>query len=324
LTQTETTSGPVVSVIIPAYNAARFIKETLDSVFAQTYPHFQAIVVNDGSPDAPALEEILEPYRSRIIYLKQENRGLSGARNTGLRAATGEFVALLDADDIWEPDYLQKQVEFLQTHPEFDLVYCNAKMFGDSTLSGQEFMTICPSEGEANASAIITRRCNVFVSVTARRSVLAAAPFDESLRSSEDYDCWLRLAATGHKIGYHRLVLVNYRKHPASLSADPLWMAQSNLKVLNKSLPLWPSGSKEHQELSKAISNKTATIELLKGKNALKTRNIDEGISHLEAANEHYKSPRLAMILFLLKLMPGPIATLFRLRNSLFKAYREG
>ncbi len=77
----------LVSVIIPAYNAAPYIKDTLDSVFAQTYRSFQIIVVNDGSPDTEALEDLLLPYRDRIVYIKQENRGLSGARNTGLRAA---------------------------------------------------------------------------------------------------------------------------------------------------------------------------------------------------------------------------------------------
>ena len=83
----------LVSVIIPAYKAARFIKETVDSVFAQTYPHRELIIVNDGSPDTPELESVLAPYRDRVTYIKQENRGLAGARNTGLRAAKGEFVS---------------------------------------------------------------------------------------------------------------------------------------------------------------------------------------------------------------------------------------
>jgi len=85
-----------VSVIIPAYNVAPYIAQTLHSVFAQTKPAFEVIVVNDGSPDTAELEEVLRPFRDRIVYLKQENRGLSGARNTGIRAATGDLIALVD------------------------------------------------------------------------------------------------------------------------------------------------------------------------------------------------------------------------------------
>lgn len=118
-------------MIIPAYNVAPYIKETLDSVFAQTYPFYETIVVNDGSPDTLALEAILEPYRDRIVYITQENRGLAGARNTGLRAAAGSFVALLDADDLWLPNYLEEQVRYLSEHPERDLVYCDAEFFGE-------------------------------------------------------------------------------------------------------------------------------------------------------------------------------------------------
>src|SRR5215469_4227081 len=90
--------SPLVSVIIPAYNASRFIRKTLESVFAQTYSNFEVIVVNDGSPDTQELEVAISPFRDRVIYITQENRGPNGARNTGLQAATGEFVALLDSD----------------------------------------------------------------------------------------------------------------------------------------------------------------------------------------------------------------------------------
>lgn len=324
LNQVETDScNPLVSVIIPAYNAAPYVKETLDSVFAQTYRHFEVIVINDGSPDTPALEDVLAPYRSRIIYVKQENRGLSGARNTGLRHATGDLVALLDADDIWMPDYLQKQVRFLNGHPEFDLVYCNARFFGNSVHDGKEYMTVCPSEGEATASAVISHRCHVFVSVTARTSVLTSLLFDESLRSCEDYDCWIRLTAAGHRIGYHRKVLVRYRKHDASLSANPTWMTESNIKVLNKSLALWPPDSDEGKELRIARAERTAELEILKSKLALREERIQDAILHLQAANNHYKSPKLSLITSVLRFMPGTVAALYHLRGSMFRAHRH-
>ncbi len=95
----------VVSVIIPAYNAAGLISETLQSVFAQTYRDFETIVVNDGSPDTAALEAVLRPFADRLVYLRQENRGVSAARNAGIRAAQGRYVAFLDSDDLWEPGF---------------------------------------------------------------------------------------------------------------------------------------------------------------------------------------------------------------------------
>src|SRR5438132_9051132 len=99
---------PIVSVIIPAYNVAPFIGETLTTVFAQSFNDYEVIVINDGSPDTEELERALQPFIDRINYIKQENRGASAARNAGLRAARGEFVAFLDADDLWLSNYLDE------------------------------------------------------------------------------------------------------------------------------------------------------------------------------------------------------------------------
>ncbi len=131
-------SAPSVSVIIPSYNTARFITETLDSVFAQTFTDYEVIVVNDGSPDTPQLEIVLKPYFDRIVYLKQENRGLAGARNTGIRRARGAFLAFLDSDDMWLPEFLAEQVQIFHKNPAVDLVYSDTfqfrKMLGMGTL----------------------------------------------------------------------------------------------------------------------------------------------------------------------------------------------
>lgn len=312
----------VVSVIIPAYNAAAYIKETLESVFSQTYPSFEIIVVNDGSPDTPALEVVLQPYRDRIVYLTQENRGLSGARNTGLRAATGSMVALLDADDIWLPDYLEEQTKFLREHREYDLVYCNALFFGESIYDGKKYMNVCKSEGEATSAAIISRRCHVFVSITARTEILKQFTFDESLRSCEDFDFWLRFTAAGHRIGYHRKVLVRYRKHAASLSANPTRMADYNLRVLTNALTLWPPDSEETKLLLEAKAAKAAELEIIRGKTALRNQDIPAAVTHLKAANRYYKSQKISAVVILLGLMPGVITAAFKLRGFVFRAHR--
>src|SRR5260370_36425543 len=98
--------APSVSVILPAYNTASLIAEALDSVFVQNYRTFEVIVINDGSPDTEALEQALTPYLERIVYVAQRNRGPPRARNTGIRRARGEFLAFLDSDDRWTPEYL--------------------------------------------------------------------------------------------------------------------------------------------------------------------------------------------------------------------------
>ena len=116
-------SSPLVSVIIPAYKVAPFINETLESVFAQDLNDFEVIVINDGSPDTEDLEVALEPYKERITYLKQANLGAGAARNAGLRAARGTYVAFLDGDDIWFPIFLSEQIRFLETGDGFDLVF---------------------------------------------------------------------------------------------------------------------------------------------------------------------------------------------------------
>src|SRR5215467_6832857 len=90
---------PLVSVIIPAYKAAAFIDETLQSVFCQTYQNFEVVLINDGSPDTAEFERAIAPYRDRISYIRQENSGVSAARNAGIRRARGEYLAFLDSDD---------------------------------------------------------------------------------------------------------------------------------------------------------------------------------------------------------------------------------
>src|SRR5437667_3873819 len=114
LVGTEVPDSPLISVIIPAFNSARYIPEALESVFAQGRADVEPIVINDGSPDSVELEAALTPFMSRILYLEQANRGVSSARNSGISAARGHYIALLDADDIWEPDYLAVQISELE------------------------------------------------------------------------------------------------------------------------------------------------------------------------------------------------------------------
>src|SRR5258706_6199184 len=112
---------PKISVIMPAYNTARLIAASLDSVLQQSFQDFEVLVVNDGSPDAAALEEVLAPYLERIVYIKQENKRAAGARNTAIRQARGEFLAFLDSDATWLPDNLGSQMKWFTEDPTLGL-----------------------------------------------------------------------------------------------------------------------------------------------------------------------------------------------------------
>jgi glycosyltransferase involved in cell wall biosynthesis len=319
----EASGSERVSVIIPAYNVAPYIAETLNSVFAQTRSAFEVIVVNDGSPDTKELEEVLQPFSDRIVYLKQENRGLSGARNRGICAATGDLIALLDGDDLWMPQYIETQTQFLRSHPEYDLVYCNALFFGDPTYEGRQFMAICPSLGEATPAAIISQNCCVFVSVTARAEALREVGFDKSLLSCEDLDCWLRFTFSGRRIGYHRQILVRYRKRDASLSSDPTWMAEWHLKVLKKASAHWPKESNEARLIETAISQKTAGLAILRGKHWLRTGDVNSAVVEFTEAKRYHRSAKITALILLLRLAPGLMRCLFRLRGMLLPTQQE-
>jgi glycosyltransferase involved in cell wall biosynthesis len=132
---------PIVSVIIPAYNAARYIGEALNSLFDQTFRSYESIVINDGSPDTAELERELQAYGANIQYIKQGNRGAAAARNAGLLCARGEYVAFLDADDRWLPNFLEHQLEFLKLN-EADFVFSDALLFGETPLAGRTFMEL--------------------------------------------------------------------------------------------------------------------------------------------------------------------------------------
>src|ERR1039458_9453464 len=124
---------PKISVIMPAYNTAKLIAASLDSVLQQSFQDFEIILVNDGSPDTAALEEVLAPYLEKIIYIKQENKRAAGARNTAMRQARGEFLAFLDSDDIWLPDHLGSQMKLFTEDPMLGLVYSNCLAFAYPT-----------------------------------------------------------------------------------------------------------------------------------------------------------------------------------------------
>ncbi|HEU4893306.1 MAG TPA: glycosyltransferase family A protein [Vicinamibacterales bacterium] len=315
------TAAPDVSVVIPAYNTSQYIAGTIESVLAQTYTSYEVIVVNDGSPDTPAMERALAPFRDRIIYLVQENGGISAARNAALSVARGRYIALLDSDDAWEPDYLAVQVAALEADPSLAVVYPNALFVGDHPHAGRTYMDLCPSSGPVTFQALLTQRCQVFISALIRRTAIErVGGFDPELRSVEDFDLWLRMLATGERIGYHDRVLVRFLKRRDSLSADPVWMAEHVLIVLDKlangptALVLPPA---DRQALEARRAYFRARLEIAHGKRAFFRLDAGKAREHLERANDVFRSPRLRLVCLLLRLFPGVLLKVYRLRDRL-------
>jgi glycosyltransferase involved in cell wall biosynthesis len=262
---------PKVSVVIPAFNASRFIGETLETVFGQIFTDYEVIVVNDGSPDTEELERVLQPYRERLRYFKQENLGASAARNAGLQAARGEFAAFLDADDLWMPNYLNQQLRYLREHG-YDFVCANAMIFGDSTDAGQTYMGAlmsgAPPAGEATFLELLgAQRCLITSGVLVRRAlVFEVGLFDEALRNAQDYDLWLRLARHKTRLAYHPEVLLSYRVRRDGLSGDDINIHHRDLLVFDKIERSYEFAPEERVEAFAVIRSRRASLEFEIGK----------------------------------------------------------
>ncbi len=315
----ENNTMPTVSVIIPAYNAAAYICETLDSVFAQTFSDYEVIVVNDGSPDIAKLERVIEPYRERIVYIKQENRGPSGARNTAIMAARGEYVAFLDSDDLWLPEFLSHQVKMLSEDDSLALVYADALLFGDSALAGQTFMQGAPSEGAVTFESLLRWECAIITScvVARKQSLIDAGLFDEAFVRSEDFDLWLRLAHRRHsseRIAYSRAVLARHRLHEASLAADSRRMFESQIDVLKKLAQTLDLTGEDRELITTQVNNCEAQLVLDQGKQQLLAGKYGEAAVAIKQANNFFRSRKLQFVLLGLRTAPRLLHRFYKLR----------
>jgi len=215
---------PEVSIVIPAYNAAADVGDALASVFEQTVTNCEVILVNDGSPDTPALERAIAPFASQIRYIAQPNAGAAAARNTGILASRAPCLAFLDADDRWEPTFLASQLAYLRRCPACALVYADARISGETPLAGRTFMETTPSTGEVTVRSLLAQRCTVLTStVVVRRDCLSAVGlFNPAIRRGHDFDLWVRIAFAGARIEYQRSVLAERRVRRSGLSGDPV------------------------------------------------------------------------------------------------------
>jgi hypothetical protein len=309
--------SPSVSVIIPAYNSASYIGETLDSVFDQTYRDFEVLVINDGSPDTEALEAVLRPYLDRIVYLKQENRGPAAARNLGIQQARGEYIAFLDSDDCWLREYLARQMSMFDATPAPDIVSSDTELFGDSPLAGKSFWELYPPRGPVTLKSLLTRDCAIVTSCTvARRSVLfSAGLFDEDICGPEDFDLWLRVVHSGARLVLQRHVLGRRRLHGGALTAAPLRIRAEAVRVLDKLERTLQLAPEVLSALQQRRAHTQALVALEQGKQFLEAGEFDRAKGSLLQASAYFRTPKLRLVLLGLRVAPGLVALGVRVRR---------
>ena len=234
-------------MIVPTYNYGCFIGQTLECLRAQTYVNWECIVVDDGSTDdtAERVSRFME-QDARFKFLRQENARQAAAKNNGLQNSAGEYIQFLDADDLIEPQKFEQQVEYLEAHPEVDIVYGSMRYFKtevpDERLywvwgENKPWMPETSGSGREVLTALVRQNIMVINSPMIRRRVVdAVGLFDNKLPPAEDWDYWLRCAAAGMRFEFKELpgTLALVRWHSSSSSQDRRRMYVSMLSIRDK------------------------------------------------------------------------------------------
>ncbi|MBD2256337.1 glycosyltransferase family 2 protein [Pseudanabaena sp. FACHB-2040] len=250
------TTSPLVSVIIPAYNAAAFIDKTLQSALKQTHTHIEVLVIDDGSEDeTPSIVQFYAERDCRVRLLRQANQGVASARNLGIQNAKGQFIAPLDADDIWLPQNLEKKLEQFAEHPlsvgvvyswsfDIDKTDNSTGAFCASSIEGKVHKTLLCHYFLGNASASLIRR-ECFDEVGHYDNQFLS----QGAQGCEDWDLYLRIAEN-YQFRVVPIFLVGYRKTAESMSTDFNRMANSHSIMISKMMMRHPEISRLAYRLS--------------------------------------------------------------------------
>jgi glycosyltransferase involved in cell wall biosynthesis len=236
---------PLVSVILPAYNARTTIAQAVQSVLSQDYVTLELLVVDDGSTDGTAEHPALQDPRIRV--LQQQNAGPAAARNMGLKHAKGELIAFIDADDLWLPGKLTAQVSYLQSHPAISIVFGGFQRW---VAAPDDSFQVPPSSaaqvapnalsqpsGWIYADLLLDSVVHIITAMVRKPAFDAVGTFDANLPTGEDYDFWLR-ASRQFKMDQLAQTLAYYRIHPDSLTKVPR-PENNEYRVLTRALNTW-------------------------------------------------------------------------------------
>lgn len=247
-----------VSVVIPTYNAARFVTEAIKSVLAQTFKDYEILVIDDGSTDDT--REVLAKYRSPVQYLYKSNGGVSSARNYGIENARGKYIAFLDADDLWMPEKLERQVAVLESNENVGVCYAATQKVDENL----EIIGYIEAKFYDDYSEALLLNLNIVAgscsSAIVRRDIAQQTDgFDTQFSTCADWEYWLRLSLLTQFSPLNEY-LVKYRVIGGSMSSNPFVSKQDTVGVLNKFFALPDLPSKYKKLRNKALSNNLMVV----------------------------------------------------------------
>ncbi|MGD1951843.1 MAG: glycosyltransferase family 2 protein [Leptolyngbyaceae cyanobacterium] len=255
----------LVSVIIPVYKAEDYVERTIRSVLAQTYSDLEVVIVDDGSPDQ-SIDVCRRFDDPRIKIIQQANRGLAGARNTGIRNSTGDYVALIDADDLWTKDKIEKHVNHLENNPKIGISFSYSELIDEHDKSTglkqipTKIKDITPQyilrrNPIGNGSSPVFKQ-QVFKDIEFKDNLYGTEEifyFDESFKRAEDVECWLRIAVeTKWDCEGIPELLTLYRVNPGGLSASVLLQYEYLERIIDKYNTAYPEIFADVVDLTKA------------------------------------------------------------------------
>ena len=250
---------PRFSVLIRTYQNADTVAAAVESALGQTLAPFEVVVYDDGSTDRTS--EVLRPYGDRIVCLRRENAGAAQAFNGGLEAASGDFVVVLDADDVFEPERLEALSELATARPDLDIVTTDAAWESDGSLVGRFNSQANPFEVE-NQRAAILERCFIVAPGVRRSAVLGVGGQDTGLEVSADWDCWIRMILGGSKAGSVDEPLLRYRLREGSVSSERLTSFQHRVDMLEHLRTRQALRGEDLAALDAALSRHRQTLSL--------------------------------------------------------------
>jgi glycosyltransferase involved in cell wall biosynthesis len=306
---------PNVSVIMPAYNVAAYLEQAAVSVLQQRYTDLELIIVDDGSTDRTReiAEDICRRDRRRVRVITTPNQGPAAARNLALAASQGQFIALLDSDDIWEGEFLECQMAVFAAEPSVDLVTGNARYLG-SERHGAPVRPWPDSRPAISLATIIRDEEAVFVMTVFRRRVYETiGGFDESVKGNEDFDYWLRAALAGFRFARTAEPLAWYRRRDDSLSADAIRMLSGAARVCKRARPLCAERS-ERDLLEQQIAYYETELAAAMVRHALGTGDMRAAAAALAALHARRPSVRTAVAALLARRAAPLLTALYQLK----------
>lgn len=228
---------PKISVVIPAYNARKFIADAIDSVLAQTFPAHEIIIVDDGSKDGTAAF-VQENYKDQVRVIQQDNKGQSAAINLGVKTATGNIIQFLDADDILLPNKFERQLDFWKRNSDFDIVYCDFLNFQHGKLPSILPPARARPQGNLLEFLVLGGTIHIHAPLLPKKIIEVAGFFREDIRVDEDQWFWVTCAIHGFTFGYLPEILVLRRWHDTNKTKDRISHLRASIEFHKWTLSL--------------------------------------------------------------------------------------